>query len=102
MLISENVSTRPFKMGRRPYFGRKQIRDQKQLAPRQKIRICNTGSDITVIISRGPYKECGQLKIDYQFHKGKKFITGTILLEDYSVIRNQNGNWNFKNWLERA
>ena len=87
----------------RPRFGKKQITKQdKNLAPGKKIVIHGPGEiaiDATVI---SIYKENGNLKLDYKFYKDQELQVGTVLLAEVSVVKDQDGNWNTKRWLEKA
>lgn len=87
----------------RPRFGKKQIRQVCQIHKGGRIRVRSTGGYSQVIkITRGPYKEDGRLKVDFEFYKDSKPWTGSILLEDYSVIRDSKKEWDPYNWLEKV
>lgn len=90
-------------LDQRPNFGKKQIRCQNQIHKGQAIRIRSTGGYNQLIkIIRGPYKENGHLRIDFEFQKNEASWVGSILLEDHSVIRDSKKEWNRWNWLEKA
>ena len=86
----------------RPYFGPQQIRNQRQLTPDQVIRIHGPRGNIIEVTVTRVYKEDGDLKLDYKYYIGQDLQAETIFLKDYSVIRDEDGNWNNSNWLEKA
>ena len=87
----------------RPRFAKNQIMCQSQIHKGLKVRICQHGKDGSPgVVVRGPYRECGKLRIDINFSKGRSVLQETILLEDHSVVRREDRSWeNFK-WLERG
>jgi hypothetical protein len=101
--MSAAVSLPTIVDGKRPNFGKKQIRCLDQLYKGLKIRICSEDDrETVVIVARGPYRECGKLKIDVKFRKDKSSWTKPILLEKYSVVRYEDKSWELTNWLEKA
>jgi len=92
----------PLNLSNRPRFGKRQIQCLDQIHKDQLIRIWD--GDIhspNLVVGRGPYKENGDWKLDVRSRKNSDFWNRTILLADYSVIRNNSGDWNTVNWLEK-
>jgi hypothetical protein len=85
---------------KRPYFGKRQIRHLDQIHKGLLIRIRNEDTNTVFEVIRR-YKDSGFWKLDLRFRKDSTLWKRTILLEDYSVIGNKNGNWS-SNWLEKA
>lgn len=92
----------PLVLNERPRFRKRQIRCLSQIHKSQAIRICDDDRGTIAIVSRGPYKENGQWKLDLEFRKINRSWERTILLSDYSVIRDEDGNWITARWLEKA
>jgi hypothetical protein len=88
--------------GKRPYHGKRQIKNQHQLNPGQKINIHGPDENIVKAMIICVYREGGILKLDYRYFDGNVVCDGTISLADYSVVRDREKEWNSKNWLEKA
>jgi hypothetical protein len=85
---------------KRPYFGKRQIRCLNQIHKGLLIHICNEDTNTVFEVIRR-YKESGLWKLDLRFRKDITTWKRTILLKDYSVIADENGDWS-SNWLEKA
>lgn len=105
MSVAEEVVASTISVdGKRPDFGKSQIRCQNQIHKHQKIRICGGDDrDTVVTVARRPYRECGKLKVDVKFRKDGGSWAKPILLEEYSVVRYEaDKSWEPVNWLEKA
>ncbi len=85
----------------RHFYRRRRIQSQREIAVGQKICIHGAGNIETLArVTKGPYRENGQIFIDFVPLKRASEGSERILLEDCSVVRDGEGNWS-ECWLEK-